>query len=78
MSEMLTPSKTEHGWVIPMTVEMAREANVLEGSSLVIYLSQDGVSAEVLPPVSDEIKNSVARSVEKFGEAFAEMKRLGD
>ncbi|HEX6188949.1 MAG TPA: hypothetical protein VFZ40_12800 [Pyrinomonadaceae bacterium] len=61
-----------------MTAEMAREANVAEGSSLVIDLSQDGVSAEVLPPVTDEIKNSVARSGEKFGEAFAEMKRLGD
>ena len=78
MAETLTPTKTEHGWVIPMTAEMAREANVAEGSSLVIYLSEDEVSAEVLPPVSDEIKNGVARSVEKFGEAFAEMKRLGD
>lgn len=78
MSETLTPTRSEHGWVIPMTAEMAREANVAEGSSLVIYLSQEAVSVEVLPPLTDEIRNSVARSVEKFGEAFAEMKRLGD
>jgi hypothetical protein len=61
-----------------MTAEMAREAKAAEGSSLVIYLSEDGVSAEVLPPATDEVKSSVARSVERFGEAFAELKRLGD
>ena len=48
-----------------MTAEMAREANVAEGSSLVIYLSQDGVSVEVLPPVTDEIRNSVAAMAAK-------------
>ena len=61
-----------------MTAEMAHEADVAEGSLLVIYLSQSGVSAEVLPPATDEIKESVQRSIEKFGDAFAEMKRLGD
>ncbi len=78
MAELLTPKKTERGWIIPMTAEMAREANVAEGSLLAIYLSQSGVSAEVLPPATEEIKKSVQRSIEKFGDAFAEMKRLGD
>jgi len=61
-----------------MTPEMAREAGVAEGSFLVIYLSQGGVSAEVLPPATDDVKESVRQSIEKFGDAFAEMKRLGD
>ena len=78
MADLLTPQKTERGWVIPMTPEMAREAGVPEGSLLVIYLSQGGVSAEVLPPATDEVKESVRQSIEKFGPAFAEMKRLGD
>ncbi len=78
MSDLLTPQKTERGWVIPMTLEMAREADVVEGSLLVIYLSHTGVSAEVLPPATDEIKDSIQQSIEKFGDAFAEMKRLGD
>jgi hypothetical protein len=78
MSDLLTPQKTERGWVIPMTPEMAREAGAAEGSFLVIYLSQGGVSAEVLPPATDDVKESVRQSIEKFGDAFAEMKRLGD
>jgi hypothetical protein len=78
MGELLTPQKTERGWVVPMTPEMACEAGVAEGSFLVIYLSQGGVSAEVLPPASDDVKESVRQSIEKFGDAFAEMKRLGD
>lgn len=61
-----------------MTTEMAREADVAEGSVLVIYLSQTGVSAEVLPPATDDVKDSVQQSLGKFGDAFAEMKRLGD
>ena len=78
MSDLLIPQKSERGWVIPMTPEMAREADVAEGSLLVIYVSQTGVSAEVLPPATDEIKDSIQQSIEKFGDAFAEMKRLGD
>ncbi|MDX6306698.1 MAG: hypothetical protein QOI77_3667 [Blastocatellia bacterium] len=78
MSDLLTPQKTERGWVIPMTPEMAREAAAAEGSFLVVYLSQEGVSAEVLPPATDEVKESVEQSIEKFGRAFDEMKRLGD
>jgi len=61
-----------------MTPEMAREAGVAEGSFLVIYLSQEGVAAEVLPPASDDVKESVRQSIEKFRDAYAEMKRLGD
>jgi hypothetical protein len=61
-----------------MTPEMVREADVAEGSLLAIYLSQTGISVEILPPATDKIKSSIQQSVEKFGDAFAEMKRLGD
>jgi hypothetical protein len=78
MAELLTPRRTERGWVIQMTPEMAREARAPEGSVLIIYLGDSGISAEILPPPTEEIKDSVKRSIEKFGDAFAEMKRLGD
>lgn len=78
MAELLTPRKSERGWVIQMTPEMAREARAAEGSLLVIYLSEKGISAEILPPPTEEIKDSVKRSRDKFGDAFAEMKRIGD
>jgi len=78
MAELQTPIKSERGWVIQMTPEMAREARAAEGSYLVIYLSQSGISAEIFPPATDEINASVKRSIEKFGDAFAEMNRVGD
>lgn len=61
-----------------MTPEMAHAANVAEGSYVVLYLSDGNVTAEVLPPATEEMKQSVQRSIDKFGDAFAEMKRLGD
>jgi hypothetical protein len=78
MSDLITPTKSESGWVVQMTPEMERAARVAEGSLVILYLSDGKVSAELLPPPSDEIKRSVRESVEKFKDAFAEMKRLGD
>ncbi|HEX8719220.1 MAG TPA: hypothetical protein VF736_01130 [Pyrinomonadaceae bacterium] len=78
MSEVLTPRRGEHGWVVAMTQEMAREAGVAEGSLLVLYLREGQVSAEILPAASEETKRGVRESADKFGEAFAELKRLGD
>jgi hypothetical protein len=75
---VLTPRKVEQGWVVDMTPEMAHTAGVAEGSYVVLYVSEGSVTAEVLPAATEEMKQSVRRSVEKFGEAFAEMKRLGD
>ena len=78
MSDLLTPQKTEYGWVIAMTPEMANEAGVEEGSFLVFYLHKGGVSAEILPPATEEMKRSAQQSIDKFKDAFAEVKRLGD
>jgi len=78
MSELLSPHKTERGWIVTMSPEMTREAGVAENSILVIYLRDGIVSAEILPPATEEMKRSVNESVDKFRDAFAEMKRLGD
>jgi hypothetical protein len=78
MAEVLIPKKSERGWIIQMTPEMAREAGAAEGSCLIVYLGAGGISVEIVPPATDEIKSSVARSIDKLGDAFAEMKRLGD
>jgi hypothetical protein len=74
----LTPSKTEQGWVVEMSPAMARAAGVADGSLIVLYLKDGSVSAEILPPLTDEMRRSVQESIDKFGDAFAEMKRLGD
>ena len=78
MSELLTPTKTDQGWVLAMAPEMARAAGVVEGSLIVLSLKDGGVSAEILPPATEEMKRSVQESIDKFGDAFGEMKRLGD
>ncbi|MGB9178866.1 MAG: hypothetical protein WCB68_06405 [Pyrinomonadaceae bacterium] len=79
MSKSLTPVEGEkQGWVVSMTPEMARVANVPEGSYIVFYLRDGSVAAEILPPTSPEIKEIVKEISDEFHEAFAEMKRLGD
>lgn len=78
MVETLTPQKTDRGWVLLMTPEMAKDAGVAEGSLMVLYLKDGGASAEILPPATDEMKRGVEESADKFKDVFAEMKRLGD
>ena len=78
MSGSLTPTRTECGWVIVMTPEMSQQAGVAEKSLIVLHLAEGKVSGEILPPATPEMKDSVRQISEKFGEAFEEMKRLGD
>lgn len=71
--------KRGRGWIIEVPAEMARAMGVAEGSVIVLYPSHEGgMSYEVLPPLSPEMKASVLETCEEFREAFEEMKRLGD
>ncbi|MBA3716586.1 MAG: hypothetical protein H0W76_29745 [Pyrinomonadaceae bacterium] len=72
----LTPK--DEGWVIPMTREMARAARVAEGSYVVLYLKEGSITAEILPPATEEMKESVRRFAERNADFLEEMKRLGD
>ena len=78
MFETLTPQKTDRGWVLMMTPEMAKDAGVAEGSLMVLYLKDGGASAEILPPATEEMKRGVGESADKFRGAFAGLKRVGD
>jgi len=79
MSQLLTHIEPDsEGWVITMTPEMAHAAGVAEGSSIAFYLSDGAVAAEILPPASPELRAEVHRIADKFRDAFAEMKRIGD
>lgn len=78
MSGPLTPTRTESGWVIMMTSEMSAQAGVAENSLIVLHLAEGKVAAEILPPATPEMKESVRQISEKFRESFEEMKRLGD
>jgi hypothetical protein len=58
--------------------EMAAAMGVDEGSVIVLYPHEGGMSYEILPPLSPEMEASVLETCEQFKEAFAEMRRLGD
>jgi hypothetical protein len=78
MSDVLSPEKTGRGWIMDIPPEMAKALGVEEGSVIVLYPHEGGMSYEILPPLSPEMKASVLETCEQFKEAFAEMKRLGD
>ena len=78
MSEVLSPQKTGRGWLMDIPPEMARALGVDEGSVIVLYPHEGGMSYEILPPLPPEMQASVLQTCEEFKEAFAEMKRLGD
>jgi len=78
MSSILTPKKTDRGWIVEMPVEMTQALGVSEGSLAVLHPRADGIEVEILPPVSEEIKDAARRIVEKHKDTFEEIKRLGD
>ena len=78
MSDVLTPEKTGRGWVMDIPPEMAKAMGVDEGSVIVLYPREGGMSYEILPQLPPDMRASVLQTCEEFREAFAEMKRLGD
>ena len=78
MSDVLSPEKAGRGWIMDIPPEMAKALGVEEGSVIVLYPHEGGMSYEILPPLSPDMRASVLETCEQFKEAFAEMKRLGD
>lgn len=78
MSDVLSPQKTGRGWIMEVPPEMAQALGVDEGSVIVLYPHEGGMSYEILPPLAPDMQASVLETCEQFKEAFAEMKRLGD
>jgi hypothetical protein len=78
MSDVLSPQKTGRGWIMEVPPEMAAAMGVDEGSVIVLYPHEGGMSYEILPPLSPDMQASVLETCGQFKEAFEEMKRLGD
>ena len=78
MANALTLTPTQQGWILQMPSEMAEIMGAAEGSLLVLYAKPEGISTEILPPASSELKASVSRICEKYKDDFEEMKRFGD
>lgn len=78
MSAVLTPQRTEQGWVIEMTPEMISALGVAEGSKILLSTQDGTITAEILPPLAPDLQEFIQGFCEKNKQAFEELKRLGD
>jgi len=78
MSGLVTPVKTQMGWVMEIPPEMAEILKVAPGSFAVLYPKEGGIETEILSPPSDELKEDFERLFDKYRETFEELKRIGD
>lgn len=77
MGDLLTPQQTEDGWVMEIPEEMSHALGVAKGSLAVLHIEAGKIEVEVLTP-SPEMELAANRLHEKYKDAFAELKRLGD
>ena len=78
MSNQATIQKTDKGWIIEIPDEFADEFGVKKKSIGLLGYKEGKIEVEVLPPPTAELEKSVDRILDKYQDAFAEMKRLGD
>jgi hypothetical protein len=78
MSSLITPHKTDLGWIIELPPEVTRALGVGEGAIGVLHPRDGNLEVEVLPPPSPELIDEVNETWDEFREAFEEMKRRGD
>lgn len=62
--------------LVDMTPEMARAANVAEGSIVVLSFEDGDVTAEI--PPGEQLREEVCQVIAELGDVFAEMKRRSD
>ena len=76
--ETQTPAPKWDSWVIEIPPQII-EAQGLDDDSLVTLTIKDGkVEAEILPPLSDELKTLGQKILKKRRKVFEELKRIGD
>ncbi len=78
MGTIITPHKSEMGWIMEIPPEMADILNVEPGSIAILYPREGALETEILPPPSDELKEDFERLYDKYRDTFAELKRVGD
>lgn len=78
MTAILTPQKSETGWIMEVPVEMADIMKVAPGSFVLLYPTEGTIDMEILPPPSDELLADFERMYDKYKDVCAELERLGD
>lgn len=64
-------------WKVEIPGTVKAENNLSENAYLVLTVFQGKINGELINPTA-EIKQEVNRIIGKYGDAFEEMKRLGD
>jgi hypothetical protein len=75
---VLVPQKSERGWIVELPDDFVEELGQEKGAIAVMYAWEGGIKTEVIPAPEPELENAIDRIYEKYKDAFAEMKRLGD
>jgi hypothetical protein len=78
MAGVITPQKTELGWVMEIPAEMAAILKVESGSIAVLHPKEGALGTEILPPPSAELKEDFERLFNKYRETCEELKGIGD
>lgn len=78
MAEVITPQKTDLGWVMEVPLEMASAMKIEPGSTVLLYPKEGSLETEILPPPSVELQADFERLFNKYEATFEELKRLGD
>jgi hypothetical protein len=78
MSDQAIIEKTEQGWIIELPDEFSKNIGVAKNSIGLLEYKNGKIEVEILPPVSDEIRELSARLGVKHKEYFEKMKNIGD
>ena len=65
-------------WLVEIPSNILAELGLAQGSRVALTINNGEVSGDVLPPMSDKMREISKRILEKNQEVFEELKRLGD
>ncbi len=75
---VISPHKTELGWIMEIPEDMAAALQVKPGSIALLYPKEGSLESEILPPPSPELEAEFERLFNKYADTLEELKRLGD
>lgn len=65
-------------WLVEIPSNIIEELGLAQGSRIALTINNGEVSGDVLPPMSDKLKEISKSILEKRREVYEELKRLGD
>lgn len=77
MNNVITPQKTENGWIIEIDDDFASELGVAKGSIALLNARDGHIETEILSP-SAGLDERIKRLGNKYQDYFQEMKKIGD